>query len=83
MRKYFAVKYPTSARTYTHHCDVPGVKAGDMVIVETAKGSAKVEVVGVVPKPQFATKGIEGLVKNDVPEADQDRVAGTTGQREG
>ena len=65
MQKYVAVTFPGSNRTYTYHHDIPGLKPGDEVIVETDRGESRVTVSHVAAKPSFKTKAIKGRVPDD------------------
>jgi hypothetical protein len=61
-RQYVKCRFnPWDQRTYTYHHDGEPVFEGDMVKVETAKGVAVVEVVGLTDEqPPFETKPIVG-----------------------
>ena len=52
---FAAVVFSTGGHTYDYICDIPDVKVGDMVIVNTPKGEQKVEVVRLFDKDETET----------------------------
>ena len=61
-RQYVAVRFgPLDQRSYTYHHDGEPLAVGDMCLVETKRGTAKVEVVHLPDEPPpFETKAIIG-----------------------